>query len=75
MKPKKQILTYCYGRARKFHKSGNLDKARDYCDMGIAYCAIKKQEGMDGEELIEGIKINLWLDRFWQHLEKWGLML
>ena len=75
MKPQKQVLTYCYAKAREQYKLGNTETARNYCDMGIGYCAIKKGEGMDGEELIEGIKINLWLDRFWQHLEKWGLML
>ena len=51
------------------------NKARDYCDMGIAYVAGKKENGMDGEDLIEDIRINLWLERFWMFLENKNLML
>ena len=51
------------------------DKARDYCDMGIGFVAAKKEDGADGEDLIEGVKINLWLERFWMFLENKNLML
>ena len=43
--------------------------------MGIGFCASKKEKGMNGEDLIEGVKINLWLERFWMKLENWNLML
>ena len=42
---------------------GDRNRARDYCDMGIGYVALQKEKGMDGEELIENVKINLWLER------------
>ncbi len=75
MKPKKQVLHYCLDQAKEFIKLGERNKARDYCDMGIAYVAGKKENGMDGEELIEDVKINLWLERFWVFLENKNLML
>ena len=75
MKVERQILHNCLDRAKSFYKLGDKDKARDYCDFGIGFCASKKEHGMDGEDLIEGVRINLWLDRFWQNLENWGLLL
>lgn len=71
----KQILHHCLDQAKTFYKLGEQDKARDYCDMGIAYVAGKKENGMDGEDLIEDVKINLWLERFWMFLENKNLML
>ena len=35
MKIEKQILHYCLDKAKEFHKLGEPNKARDYCDMGI----------------------------------------
>ena len=34
-------------KAKEFHKLGEPNKARDYCDMGIAYVAGKKENGME----------------------------
>ena len=45
MKPKKQVLHYCFAKAKEFIKLGDRDKARDYCDMGIAFVAEKRIEG------------------------------
>ena len=75
MKVERQILHNCLDKAKSFYKLGDKDKARDYCDFGIGFCASKKEHGMDGEDLIEDVRINLWLDRFWQNLENWGLLL
>jgi len=74
-KIKKQVLHYCFDKAKEFRTLGENDKARDYLDMGIGFCASKKEEGMDGNDFIEGVKINLWLERFWMKLENWNLML
>jgi len=74
-KIKRQVLHNCFDKAKEFRKLGDNDKARDYLDMGIAYVAGKKENGMDGEELLEDVKINLWLERFWMKLENWNLML
>jgi len=75
MKVQKQILHNCLDKAKSFYKLGERDKARDYCDMGIGFVAAKKEDGADGEDLIEGVKINLWLERFWMFLENKNLML
>jgi len=75
MKVERQTLHYCLSKAKEHYKSGEKNKSRDYLDMGIAYVATKKQEGYDGEDLIEDVKVNLWLERFWMKLENWGLLL
>ncbi len=51
------------------------NKARDYCDVGIAHLAFLKEDGANGDDIIEGSTINLWLERFWQQLENNNLML
>ena len=43
--------------------------------MGIAYVAGKKLDGASGDDLIEDVRINLWLERFWMFLENKNLML
>jgi hypothetical protein len=43
--------------------------------MGIAYTASRKLNGMLGEDEVEGVKINLWLERFWMYLENKHLLL
>jgi hypothetical protein len=75
MKVERQVLHNCLDKAKSFYKLGEQDKARDYCDMGIAYVAGKKENGYDGEDLLEDVKINLWLERFWMFLENKNLML
>ena len=75
MKVKRQVLHYCLDQAKSFYKLGEHDKARDYCDMGIGYVANKKEQGFEGEDLIEDVRINLWLERFWMFLENKNLML
>ena len=40
----RQLLHNCFDKAKEYFKEGNRDKARDYCDMGIAYVASKKAE-------------------------------
>ena len=75
VKIERQVLHHCYDQAKEFYKLGDKNKARDYLDMGIGFCATKKESGMSGEDLIEGVRINLWLERFWMKLENWNLML
>tara|TARA_R110000796_G_scaffold6497_1_gene23027 strand:- start:579 stop:812 length:234 start_codon:yes stop_codon:yes gene_type:complete len=75
-KVERQILHNCLDKAKEFIKLGERDKARDYCDMGIAYVTDKKiYEDMKGEDLIEDVRINLWLERFWMFLENKNLLL
>ena len=76
MKIERQILHNCLDKAKEFIKLGERDKARDYCDMGIAYVTDKKiNDGMRGDDLIEDVRINLWLERFWMFLENKNLLL
>jgi hypothetical protein len=75
MKVERQILHNCLDKAKSFHKLGDMNQARDYCDMGIGFVASKKEFGAKGSDLIEGVKINLWLERFWMFLENKNLML
>ena len=75
MKIERQVLHHCFDQSKHFIILGERDKARDYADMGIGFCASKKEHGVDGEELNEGDKINLWLERFWMFLENNNLML
>jgi hypothetical protein len=56
-------------------KAGEMDKARDYADMGIAWVAEKRIEGYGAKDLIEDIRVELWLERFWMFLENNHLML
>lgn len=74
-KPKKEVLNTLFIRAKKAIKEGNKDLARDSADMGLVYCAIQRQEGMEVSEHIDGVKIETWLMRFWVFLENNGLML
>ena len=75
MKPKKQILHHCLEQAKQQFKLGNIDKAWDQCDLGIAFVATKKIEGMEATDLIEDVRIELWLERFWMFLENKKLLL
>ena len=72
---RKNTLTECFKKAKQYYKNGESDKARDYCDMGIAYVAGKKENGYSGDDLIEDVTVNLWLERFWMFLENKKLML
>ncbi len=59
----------------KSFKLGNEEEARDFWDLGIAYIADKRLDGYEPEDLIEGIKVDLWLERFWMFLENKNLLM
>ena len=71
----KQNLHYCLDKAKEFIKLNEPDKARDYCDMGIAFVAEKRIEGYEAKDTIEDVRVELWLERFWMFLENKGLLL
>lgn len=71
----KQVLHTCLYKAKQSFKSGNTESARDFCDLGIAYIADKRNEGYSAEDLVEGVKVDLWLERFWMFLENKNLLL
>ena len=71
----KQVLHHCLKQAKDFIESGEPDKSRDYCDMGIAFVAEKRIEGYGAKDTIEDVRVELWLERFWMFLENNNLML
>jgi hypothetical protein len=71
----RQTLHYCYQQARSFMKEGNIEQARDHCDMGITWVAQKRIEGYKATDLIEDVRVELWLERFWCFLENNNLLL
>tara|TARA_R110000796_G_scaffold104011_5_gene213538 strand:- start:1203 stop:1433 length:231 start_codon:yes stop_codon:yes gene_type:complete len=74
-KVERQVLHHCLSQAKHFIKLEERDKARDYTHMGIAYTASRKSNGLKGDDSVEGVKIDLWLERFWMFLENNNLML
>jgi len=68
-------LHRCFAKAKLLLERGDKNRARDYCDMGIGYVALQKEKGFNGEDLLEDVKINLWLERFWMLLENNKLLL
>jgi hypothetical protein len=75
MKVERQILHNCLDKAKESFKLGDKDQARDFCDMGIAYVASRRRNGMMDKDEVEGIRIELWLERFWMFLENKNLLL
>ena len=75
MKVERQILHNCLAQAKSFYKLGDNEQARDWCDRGIVFVANKKMNGFGGEDIIEGVKVDLWLERFWMYLENKNLLL
>lgn len=71
----KQVLHTCLFKAKQSFKSGDTESARDFCDLGIAYIADKRNDGYSAEDLVEGVKVDLWLERFWMFLENKNLLM
>jgi hypothetical protein len=68
-------VDYCFYKAKSYLKNNNQELARHYADLGILQIAIYRNNGYKDEDIVEGIKVELWLERFWIFLEKNGLML
>ena len=72
----KSVLHHCFAQAKEMYAQGNKNKARDYCDMGIAYVAGKREKkDLQAKDLLEGVRVELWLERFWMFLENKQLLL
>ena len=65
----------CYTECRQALSEGNLDTARDLADMGIMKVAQAREEGVGVDDLIDDVRVGLWLERFWYFLENNNLML
>ena len=75
MSVEKQILHNCFDKAKLNLEIGDRDKARDYLDMMIGFVAAKRSNGLQAKDKIEGVRVELWLERAWMTLENNNLML
>jgi len=71
----RMTVSDCYANAREALKQGDEDRARDLADFGIVQVASARSEGMNTDDLIDDVKVGLWLERFWYFLENNNLML
>ena len=60
----KTTVSDCYEQAREALKAGKPNKARDMADYGIVKVAEARSEGMGVDDLIDDVRIGLWLERF-----------
>jgi hypothetical protein len=69
-------LKELFKQAKQNLKQGNLDDARDLIDFGILRIAqFKELDDLKDDDSIEGVKVDLWLTRFWVFLENNELIL
>lgn len=71
----KLTVSACYEQARTALEEGDKDKARDLADFGIVKVASARGEGLGVDDELDGVRIGLWLERFWYFLENNNLML
>ena len=71
----RMTVSDCYANAREALKQGDEDRARDLADFGIVQVASARSEGMTTDDIIDDVKLGLWLERFWYFLENNNLML
>ena len=67
----KNKVTKTWLEARQFIKDGKLEEAEQALDLGIAYMAQAQKQGVKYKDLIECVKREVWLERFWVSTEKY----
>ena len=72
---RKVTIDGIYAQAREVLKEGRVDEARDLADFGIVMAAQAQEEGLTMDDELEGVRIGLWLERFWYFLENNNLLL
>jgi hypothetical protein len=72
---RKVTIDGIYAQAREVLKEGRADEARDLADFGIVMAAQAQEEGLTMDDELEGVRIGLWLERFWYFLENNNLLL
>lgn len=68
---KKGPVTKIWLEARQFIKEGKLTEAEQSLDLGIILMAQAYEKGIRDKDLIEGVKREVWLERFWISIEKY----
>ena len=72
---RKVTIDGIYAQAREVLKEGRVDEVRDLADFGIVMAAQAQEEGLTMDDELEGVRIGLWLERFWYFLENNNLLL
>ena len=67
-------ISDCYEQAREALALGNKDKARDLADYGIVKVAEVRGGGAGVDDVIDDVRVGLWLERFWYFLENNNLL-
>jgi len=71
----KDSITKIYDEAREAVKNNEMDKARDLFDTGLLVVAQAREEGLSDKDLIEDVRVGLWLERLWYGLENNDLLI
>jgi len=71
----KDSITKIYAEAREAVKNNEMDKARDLFDTGLVIVAQAREEGLSDKDLIEDVRVELWLERLWYGLENNDLLI
>lgn len=70
------LLTRTFNKSKIYLKKEQPDKARDLIDSCIAILGNERYyNNKDIEDKLEGVRIKIWLERFWYLLENNNLLL
>jgi len=70
MKYKQGPITDLWNEAKSLIEQKNLTQAEDILDKGIVLLAQAKLDGCGDKDLLEGVKREVWLERFWIKIEQ-----
>jgi hypothetical protein len=69
MKKEKGPLTKLWTTARKQIKEKQLKQLEETLDKGVMYLAFYSMQNIGDKELLEGVKKEVWHERFWMAIE------
>lgn len=72
---KNGVLHRAFDKAREAVKAGDEDTARDLFDFMLVRVGNERLDGAEIDDLMEGIKVGVWLERAWYGLENNNLLL
>jgi len=71
---KKHSIIPQWKNAKNLIKEGKLEEVEPILWSLIGQLAKMTMDGIHGDELVEGVKLDLWKDRIWLMLQKNGFM-